>query len=109
MILALFLAVSTIVSALTGTGATWNQAAQVMATIAAEVAGFSDVGDDGCIDTMFVAPKFGRRGVAGALLAHLHDIAVRAGATQLRASRRSTGSRPASSPTGMTVDGLSWF
>jgi hypothetical protein len=26
-----------------------------------------------------------------------------------RASRPSTGSRPASSPTGMTLDGLSWF
>lgn len=32
---------------------------------------------------MFVAPKFGRRGVAGALLAHLHDVALVAGASAL--------------------------
>jgi putative acetyltransferase len=65
----------------------WNSARKsantYVATIGAEVAGFSDVGDDGYIDMMFVAPKFGRRGVAGALLAHLHGIAVRAGASML--------------------------
>jgi hypothetical protein len=48
----------------------WNSARKSLntyvATIGAEVAGFSDVGDDGYIDMMFVAPKFGRRGVAGA-------------------------------------------
>jgi putative acetyltransferase len=65
----------------------WNSARKSLntyvATIGAEVAGFSDVGDDGYIDMMFVAPKFGRRGVAGALLAHLHGIAVGASASEL--------------------------
>jgi putative acetyltransferase len=68
----------------------WNSARKSLntyvATIGAEVAGFSDVGDDGYIDMMFVAPKFGRRGVAGALLAQLHDIAVGAGASELYTS-----------------------
>jgi putative acetyltransferase len=54
-----------------------------VATIVGEVAGFSDVGDDGYIDMMFVAPRFGRRGVAGALIAHLHGAAVAAGASEL--------------------------
>lgn len=65
----------------------WNSARTsrntYVATIGAEVAGFSDVGVDGYIDMMFVAPEFGRRGVAGALLAHLHDVAVGAGASEL--------------------------
>lgn len=65
----------------------WNSARKSLntyvATIGVDVAGFSDVGDDGYIDMMFVAPKFGRRGVAGALLAHLHDIAVGVGASGL--------------------------
>ncbi|MDQ1594582.1 MAG: putative acetyltransferase [Arthrobacter pascens] len=65
----------------------WNSARKLLntfvATIGDEVAGFSDVGDDGYIDMMFVAPRFGRRGVAGALLAHLHDVALGAGASAL--------------------------
>ncbi len=65
----------------------WNSARKLpntfVATIGDEVAGFSDVGDDGYIDMMFAAPKFGRRGVAGALLAHLHDVAAGAGAAAL--------------------------
>jgi len=65
----------------------WNSARKALdtyvATIGAEVAGFSDVRDDGYIDMMFVDPKFGRRGVAGALLAHLRSIAARAGASEL--------------------------
>jgi putative acetyltransferase len=65
----------------------WNLARKArntyVATIGGEVVGFSDVGDDGYIDMMFVAPKFGRRGVAGALLTHLHAMAVGAGASEL--------------------------
>lgn len=65
----------------------WNLARKshntYVATIGVEVAGFADVGDDGYIDMMFVAPKFGRRGVAAALLAHLHDVAAGAGASEL--------------------------
>ena len=65
----------------------WNSARKsantYVATIGAEVAGFSDVGDDGYIDMMFVAPKFGRRGVAVALLSHFHRIAVGDSASEL--------------------------
>jgi hypothetical protein len=53
------------------------------ATTGTEVAGFSALGDDGYIDMMFVAPKFGRRGAAGALLSHLHRIAAGASASEL--------------------------
>lgn len=67
--------------------AEWNVARKsrntYVAAIGGEVAGFSDVGADAYIDMMFVAPKFGRRGVAGALLTHLHGIAVGAGASEL--------------------------
>jgi putative acetyltransferase len=65
----------------------WDSARKALntyvATLGGEVAGFSDVRDDGYIDMMFVAPKFGRRGMAGALLAHLQSIAAGAGASEL--------------------------
>ncbi|WP_284981191.1 GNAT family N-acetyltransferase [Arthrobacter sp. efr-133-TYG-118] len=65
----------------------WNSARKSLntyvATIGDEVVAFSDVGEDGYIDMMFVAPKFGRRGVAGDLLAHLRDIAVGVGVSEL--------------------------
>ncbi|ANP74320.1 Alpha/beta hydrolase [Cryobacterium arcticum] len=48
----------------------------VVATVDGEVAGFSDVDDQGYIDMMFVASRFGRRGVAGALL---REVERRAG------------------------------
>ena len=83
----------------------WNSARKSLntfvATIGDEVAGFSDVGDDGYIDMMFVAPKFGRGGVAGALLAHLHDVALVAGAprcTPARASQHDHSSNGTGSP-----------
>ncbi|WP_251036589.1 GNAT family N-acetyltransferase [Arthrobacter sp. ISL-28] len=68
----------------------------------AEVAGFSGVGDDGYIDMMFVAPRFGRCGVAGALLAHLHDIAVAASASELYTNASITA-RPFFEKHGFTV------
>lgn len=43
----------------------------------------ADVGDVGYIDMVFVDPKFGRRGVAGALLAPFHNITVEEGALKL--------------------------
>lgn len=64
----------------------WNSARKsntFVATIGIEVVGFSDVSEDGHIDMMFVAPKFGRRGVASALLAHLCGIAEAAGMAEL--------------------------
>ncbi len=65
---------------------TWNSARSrdtFVATISTQLVGFSDVSDDGYIDMMFVAPKFGRRGVASALLAHISGIAKAAGITEL--------------------------
>ena len=84
----------------------WNSARKSLnsyvATIGAEVAGFADVGDDGYIDMMFVAPKFGRRGVASALLAHLHHIAVGVGASELYTNASITA-RPFFEKHGFTV------
>ena len=47
-----------------------------------QVVGFSDVSCEGYIDMMFVSPRHSRRGVASALLSHLH---VRAQAQGIRA------------------------
>ena len=65
----------------------WNSARKSLSTYVtttgAGEAAFFDVGDDGYIDMMFVAPKFGRRGVADALLAYFRDDAVGAGVCEL--------------------------
>lgn len=65
----------------------WNSARKASNTFVAvvdgEIAGFSDVSTSGCIDMMFVAPRFGRRGVATALLSHVHQTAIAAGAHEL--------------------------
>lgn len=55
----------------------------VVAAIHGDVAGFSDVSDTGYIDMMFVAPEFGRRGVASAFLSHIHEIAAPDGVSEL--------------------------
>lgn len=50
----------------------WNQRRTASETIVAvvgdQIAGFSDLDADGLIDMMFVAPAWGRRGVASALM-----------------------------------------
>lgn len=64
----------------------WNSARSrgtFVATIGNRLVGFSDVSDGGYIDMMFVAPEFGRRGIASALLAHISGIAKAAGTTEL--------------------------
>ena len=84
----------------------WNLARTSLntyvATIGLEVAGFADLEDDGYIDMMFVAPKFGRRGVAGALLTHLHGIALMAGTSELYTNASITA-RPFFEQHGFTV------
>lgn len=55
----------------------------LVAVLDGEIAGFSDVDAHGYIDMMFVAPRFGRRGVAGALLAELEHRARAAGTAEL--------------------------
>lgn len=48
-----------------------------------EVAGFADLQDSGYIDLFFVAPAFAGRGVAKALMAHIHGSAAGRGITAL--------------------------
>lgn len=60
--------------------------ASLVATIGGEIVGFSDVNGDGYIDMLFVAPAHGRRGVASALLAAVHERAYALGATRLWAN-----------------------
>ena len=55
----------------------------VVAEIDGEVAGFSDVDAQGYIDMMFVAPEYGRMGVASALMAWIVVEASRRGARNL--------------------------
>lgn len=54
---------------------TWHAAMvarnSVVAIIAGDLAGFSDVRFDGYVDMMFVSPRYQRRGVARQLLAHV--------------------------------------
>jgi putative acetyltransferase len=65
----------------------WNQRlaerGTIVATIDGELAGFSDVSDEGYIDMMFVDPQFGRRGVASNLLEEAEGRALAHGATTL--------------------------
>lgn len=53
----------------------WHSARTDLGTVVAlvdgEVAGFSDVSAEGYIHMMFVSPRYGRRGVASALLAEV--------------------------------------
>lgn len=67
----------------------WDAAMQArgsfVATIDAELAGFSDVSHDGYVDMMFVAPTFARRGVARMLLATGEKLAREWGVGELSA------------------------
>ena len=54
-----------------------------MAVLDGDIAGFSDVNADGYIHMLFVAPRFGRRGVASSLVAAVEQRARRLGATSL--------------------------
>ena len=56
-----------------------------VAVVDGSIAGFSDVSDEGYIDTMFVHPRHGRRGTGRTLLSFLEDRARRFGAQQLSA------------------------
>jgi putative acetyltransferase len=85
--------------------AAWNSARKsntFVVTIGTELAGFSDVSDDGYIEMMFVAPTFGRRGVASALLAHLRRTAEAAGTAELSTDASITA-RPFFERHGFTV------
>jgi putative acetyltransferase len=55
----------------------------VVAEVDGEVAGFSDVDAQGYIDMMFVAPEYGRTGVATSLMSWIREEATRFGARSL--------------------------
>jgi len=55
----------------------------IVAIVDGSIAGFSDVDNDGYIHMMFVAPEFGRRGVARALLEEVESRARTLGVTVL--------------------------
>lgn len=84
----------------------WNSARKSLHTYVAiiedEVAGFAGIQDDGYIDMMYVAPGFGRRGVAGALLAQLRQTAIEARASLLYTNASITA-RPFFEQHGFTV------
>lgn len=84
----------------------WNTVRNSLNTIVADinghVAGFSDVSDSGYIDMMFVAPEFGRRGVASALLSHLQRQAISQGTSELT-THASITARPFFERHGFTV------
>lgn len=75
----------------------------VVALVADDVAGFSDVSDDGYIDMMYVSPRHARIGVGRALLAELESRARSAGAARLY-SNVSITARPFFEHHGFVVD-----
>ncbi|WP_197522842.1 GNAT family N-acetyltransferase [Occultella aeris] len=58
-------------------------AGTVVAVVDDAVAGFTDLGEDGYIDMMFVDSTHARRGIATALLDHVVSTAVGRGLTEL--------------------------
>jgi len=66
------------------------------------IAGFSDIESDGHIDMLYVHPDFHRRGVARALLAHIHEIAQTRGMERLY-TEASITARPAFEAVGFQV------
>ncbi len=86
---------------------TWHKAMlarnSIVATIGAELAGFSDVAPDGYVHMMFVSPRHQRRGVAHQLLAHVEAHAHREGTPELSANVSITA-RPFFERHGFTVE-----
>jgi putative acetyltransferase len=75
----------------------------VVAEIDGELAGFSDVDEQGYIDMMYVAPEHGRKGVATALLGWVKTEAARLGAERLT-THASEAARAFFEQQGFTVD-----
>lgn len=85
----------------------WHQRrssrATLVATVADEVAGFSDIDIDGLIDMLFVSPRFARRGVATRLLAEVEQRARTVGASAMSV-HASLVARPLLERLGFTVE-----
>lgn len=62
----------------------WARARAAAETVVAiedgEVAGFADLVDDALLDMLYVDPRFARRGIGSALIAHVLDLARSRGA-----------------------------
>lgn len=69
---------------------TWDKARRARSSFVAclngEIIGFTDVDGDGYIEMLFVAPRYGRQGVATAMLDHVERIARKSGAPTLSAN-----------------------
>jgi putative acetyltransferase len=48
-----------------------------------EIVGFADLQEDGYIDQFFVSARYSRRGIGGALMKHIDQLAVEKGLSQL--------------------------
>ncbi|HEY4577491.1 MAG TPA: GNAT family N-acetyltransferase [Yaniella sp.] len=73
----------------------WDQAMSarnsLVACIDDKVVGFTDIDASGYIHMIYVAPKYGRQGVASALLKHLEQLARNTGVPTLSAEVSITG------------------
>lgn len=67
------------------------------------IAGYADLQADGCIDQFFVAGAYAGRGVARALMAHIHQQAAHQGIPELRADVSLTA-EPFFSQSGFVVE-----
>lgn len=76
--------------------------ASFVATVNAEVTGFSDVDDSGYIDMLFVAPRHGRKGVGRTLLAEAERRVRQRGGRRLSATVSVTA-RPLFERSGFSV------
>lgn len=84
-------------------GADRSRVDTFVADVDGEVAGFADLSDSGYVDRLFVDPDFGRRGVGGALLAHVTHAARERGLTRL-STHASLVARPVFEASGFRVD-----
>lgn len=87
--------------------AEWDQSMlgrnSFVAIVDEQIAGFSDVSDDGYIDMLFVSPSAARRGVGRSLLEQAESRARKRGATRLEANVSITA-KPLFEVAGFSVD-----
>lgn len=77
-------------------------AATVVAVVDGEVAGFTDLRDEGYVDMLFVSPDHGRRGIGARLLTHVVESARRDGLSSL-STHASEVARPVFERAGFAV------
>lgn len=96
----------------TGTPDSWHAARAAAHTQLAirdgQVAGFTDLDDDGYVDMLFVDPDFGRQGIASALLASMIALARQRGLSVVTTFASLT-SRPVFERHGFVITGERYF